>query len=78
NAPGTTGVLEAAVGGLRTLVLAEGPLVRSTHSMFLDGLKSRGHKLSFGFSSSGEKVELSRYGEFHYDNLIIFATMLGG
>ncbi|CAM9644828.1 unnamed protein product, partial [Discosporangium mesarthrocarpum] len=77
NAPATTGVLEAVVGGKRTLVLAEGPLVKSTHSMFLDALEARGHELSFGFASSGVSVTLSRYGEYHYDNLVVFAKGLG-
>lgn len=39
NAPGTTGVLEASVGGKRTLVLADGPQIQDTHSMFFAALK---------------------------------------
>lgn len=39
NAPGTTGLLEATVGGKRTLVLADGPTIKDSHSMFFDSLK---------------------------------------
>lgn len=39
NAPGTTGLLEATVGGKRTLVLADGPRIQDSHSMFFDVLK---------------------------------------
>lgn len=41
NAPGTTGVLEAAVGGKRTLVLADGPGIQDSHSIFFDDLQVR-------------------------------------
>lgn len=41
NAPGTTGMLEAAVGGKRTLVLADGPGIQDSHSMFFDALQVR-------------------------------------
>lgn len=39
NAPGTTGLLEAAVGGKRTLVLADGPRIQDSHSMFFSALQ---------------------------------------
>lgn len=39
NAPGTTGLLEATVGGKRTLVLADGPRIQDSHSMFFDALE---------------------------------------
>lgn len=39
NAPGTTGVLQASVGGKRTLVLADGPQIQDSHSMFFSALK---------------------------------------
>lgn len=41
NAPGTTGVLQASVGGKRTLVLADGPQIQDSHSMFFSALKVR-------------------------------------
>lgn len=41
NAPGTTGLLEAVVGGKRTLVLADGPRIQDSHSMFFDDLQVR-------------------------------------
>lgn len=41
NAPGTTGLLEAAVGGKRTLVLADWPQIQDSHSMFFSALKVR-------------------------------------
>lgn len=39
NAPGTTGLLESTVGGKRTLVVADGPRIKDSHSMFLDSLQ---------------------------------------
>lgn len=39
NAPGTTGLLEASVGGKRTLVIADGPQIEDSHSMFFSALK---------------------------------------
>lgn len=41
NAPGTTGLLEASVGGKRTLVIADGPQIEDSHSMFFSALKVR-------------------------------------
>lgn len=41
NAPGTTGVLQASVGGKRTLVLGDGPQIQDSHSMFFSALKVR-------------------------------------
>lgn len=39
NAPGTTGVLQASIGGKRTLVLADGPQIQDSHSMFFSALE---------------------------------------
>lgn len=39
NAPGTTGMLEAPIGGKQTLVLADSPQIRDTHSIFFDALQ---------------------------------------
>ncbi|CAM9249999.1 unnamed protein product [Ascophyllum nodosum] len=79
NAPATTGLLEASVGGKRTLVLADGPSIQDSHSMFFDALQERGHELVFRFPGvEGGKVELSLFGEKRFDNLIVLAQSLSG
>eukprot|EP00903_Cladosiphon_okamuranus_P011802 g11090.t1 len=79
NAPGTTGVLEASVGGKRTLVLADGPQIQDSHSMFFAALKARGHELAFRFAESpAADVPLTYFGEREFDNLILLAQSLTG
>lgn len=41
NAPGTTGILGAEVGGKRTLVLADGSRIQDSHSLFFSALEVR-------------------------------------
>jgi len=53
----------------KTLVLWS---IRDTHSLFFRSLKDRGYELSFKLASDAS-LNLSKYGEFLYDNLMIFA-----
>uniref|UniRef100_A0A803SZU0 Dolichyl-diphosphooligosaccharide--protein glycosyltransferase 48 kDa subunit n=1 Tax=Anolis carolinensis TaxID=28377 RepID=A0A803SZU0_ANOCA len=62
----------AAGGGTRTLVLLENLNLRDTHSLFLRSLADRGFDLSFR-TADDPGLSLIKYGEFLYDNLIIFA-----
>ncbi|CAN0096653.1 unnamed protein product, partial [Laminaria digitata] len=79
NAPGTTGLLEAAVGGKRTLVLADWPQIQDSHSMFFSALKARGHELAFRFSgTSGSNLPLTLFGEREFDNLVLLAQPVSG
>lgn len=60
------------VNGGRILVLVDNLNIRETHSIFLNSLKERGHKLTVK-SADDQSLALSKYGEHFYDHLIIFA-----
>uniref|UniRef100_A0A8C6H4L8 Dolichyl-diphosphooligosaccharide--protein glycosyltransferase 48 kDa subunit n=1 Tax=Mus spicilegus TaxID=10103 RepID=A0A8C6H4L8_MUSSI len=71
------GLLLAALGcvcasGPRTLVLLDNLNVRDTHSLFFRSLKDRGFELTFK-TADDPSLSLIKYGEFLYDNLIIFS-----
>ncbi len=61
----------ASEGG-KTLVLLENFSMKETHSVFFEDLKSRGHNLVFK-SADDPGLALSKYGEYLYENVIIFA-----
>jgi len=62
----------AAIEGKRTLVLVDDLAIASTHSIFFDSLKERGYTLDFSLPNNGE-IQFESFGEFQYDNLIIFS-----
>lgn len=62
---------EIAEGG-KTLVLLENLSVKETHSVFFADLKSRGHQLVFKLADD-PSLALAKYGEYLYENLIVFA-----
>ncbi|KAJ3643940.1 hypothetical protein Zmor_026620 [Zophobas morio] len=55
-----------------TLVLLDNQVIRETHSIFFKSLQERGYNLSFKIADDSSLV-LSKYGEYLYENLIIFA-----
>ncbi|XP_044263797.1 dolichyl-diphosphooligosaccharide--protein glycosyltransferase 48 kDa subunit [Tribolium madens] len=55
-----------------TLVLLDNQVIRETHSIFFKSLQERGYNLSFKIADDASLV-LSKYGEYLYENLIIFA-----
>uniref|UniRef100_A0A1B6J273 Dolichyl-diphosphooligosaccharide--protein glycosyltransferase 48 kDa subunit n=1 Tax=Homalodisca liturata TaxID=320908 RepID=A0A1B6J273_9HEMI len=55
-----------------TLVLLDNLAIKETHSMFFKSLKDRGYTLTFK-SADDANLLLSKYGEYLYENLIIFA-----
>lgn len=55
-----------------TLVLLDNLAIRETHSIFFKSLQERGYKLTFKLADDGSLV-LSKYGEFLYKHLILFA-----
>lgn len=55
-----------------TLVLLDNLAIRETHSIFFKSLQERGYKLTFKLADDASLV-LSKYGEYLYKNLIIFA-----
>ncbi|KAL3861042.1 hypothetical protein ACJMK2_007133 [Sinanodonta woodiana] len=56
----------------RTLVLVDNWTIRETHSVFFRSLKERGFDLTFK-TADDTSLSLVKYGEFLYDNLIIFS-----
>ncbi|XP_026540190.1 dolichyl-diphosphooligosaccharide--protein glycosyltransferase 48 kDa subunit [Notechis scutatus] len=59
-------------GGPRTLVLLENMNLKDTHSLFLGGLAERGFDLTFR-TADDPGLSLIKYGEFLYDNLVVFS-----
>ncbi|XP_058443540.1 dolichyl-diphosphooligosaccharide--protein glycosyltransferase 48 kDa subunit [Malaya genurostris] len=55
-----------------TLVLLDNLAIRETHSIFFKSLQERGYKLTFKLADDANLV-LSKYGEFLYKHLILFA-----
>lgn len=62
----------AAPSGKRTLVLVQSNDIKVTHSTFFKGLEAQGYKLTFSNADS-DSIKLHKYGDYLYDNLIIFA-----
>ncbi|XP_044732580.1 dolichyl-diphosphooligosaccharide--protein glycosyltransferase 48 kDa subunit isoform X2 [Chrysoperla carnea] len=58
--------------GGNTLVLLDNLVIRETHSIFFKSLQDRGFTLTFK-SADDQSLVLTKYGEYLYDNLIIFA-----
>ncbi|XP_035789939.1 dolichyl-diphosphooligosaccharide--protein glycosyltransferase 48 kDa subunit-like [Anopheles albimanus] len=55
-----------------TLVLLDNLAIKETHSIFFRSLQERGYKLTFKLADDAGLV-LSKYGEFLYSHLILFA-----
>ncbi|XP_058125793.1 dolichyl-diphosphooligosaccharide--protein glycosyltransferase 48 kDa subunit [Anopheles ziemanni] len=55
-----------------TLVLLDNLAIRETHSLFFKSLQERGYKLTYKLADDSSLV-LSKYGEFLYRHLIVFA-----
>ncbi|SPP88539.1 dolichyl-diphosphooligosaccharide--protein glycosyltransferase 48 kDa subunit [Drosophila guanche] len=56
----------------KTLVLLDNLAIRETHSIFFKSLQDRGFKLTYKLADDSSLL-LSRYGEYLYTNVIIFA-----
>ncbi|KAM9979739.1 hypothetical protein ACTFIZ_006008 [Dictyostelium cf. discoideum] len=61
----------ADIGGKRTLVVLDDLSIKKTHSTFFKNLENKGYKLQF--EQSNTKVVLEKYGDFNFDNLILFS-----
>lgn len=59
----------------RTLVLLDDLQIKSTHSIFFRSLEEKGHSLHF-FEAASPDLQLSKYGDYLYDNLVIFAPQV--
>lgn len=62
----------ATIQGKNTLVLLDNQVIKETHSLYFRYLEDRGYALTFKTADDATLV-LSKYGEFLFDNLIIFA-----
>jgi len=60
----------------KTLVMYDTPQIKSTHSAFFSSLEGQGHELTY--ASATEDIFLQKFGEFLYDNLVIFAPATEG
>ncbi|OWF43409.1 dolichyl-diphosphooligosaccharide--protein glycosyltransferase 48 kDa subunit-like [Mizuhopecten yessoensis] len=56
----------------RTLILVDNWSIRETHSVFFKSLRDQGFELTFKTADDGS-LALVKFGEFLYDNLIIFS-----
>lgn len=65
-------VTAVGVEGAKTLVLLENLSMKESYSVFFGDLQSRGSQLVFKLADD-PSLALSKYGEYLYDNLIIFA-----
>lgn len=65
-------IINVVHGGGDTLVLLDNLAIKETHSMFFKSLQERGYSLTFK-SADDANLVLSKYGEFLYQHLIIFA-----
>uniref|UniRef100_A0A0L8HT87 Dolichyl-diphosphooligosaccharide--protein glycosyltransferase 48 kDa subunit n=1 Tax=Octopus bimaculoides TaxID=37653 RepID=A0A0L8HT87_OCTBM len=64
-------------GGRRTLVLVDSWSLRETHSIFFKMLRDRHFEITFK-TADDSSLALTKYGEFLYDNLIIFSPSVEG
>ncbi len=64
--------VEGAKNSKKSLVLLENAAIKDSHSIFFQDLKSRGHQLTFKMADDAN-LALSKYGDYLYDNLIVFA-----
>lgn len=61
-----------AKNGKKALVLLENYSIKDSHSVFFSDLTSRGYQLVFKLADDSN-LALSKYGEYLYDHLIVFA-----
>lgn len=63
---------EAPIGyGKRVLAILDDLSIKASHSIFFKSLEGEGYKIDYVEAS--ETVQFQKYGEWQYDNLIIFA-----
>jgi oligosaccharyltransferase complex subunit beta len=66
------GSAEGAGGANRTLVLLDNWTIKETHSIFFKTLRDRGFDLTFK-TADDSSLSLIKYGEFLYENLVLFS-----
>lgn len=68
----TIGSFKPTAAGGPTLVLLDNLAIKETHSIFFKSLQDRGYVLTFKLADDATLL-LSKYGEYLYEHLIIFA-----
>jgi len=71
------GVTASSVEGNRVLVLLDSLNKQASHSLFFGDLTSRGYALTF-VQSDESSVELTHFGDYLYDHLIVFSPTTEG
>merc|ERR1712121_596949 len=61
-----------ATASKRTLVLVDNWSIRETHSSFFRSMRDQGFELTFK-TADDSSLALVKYGEFLYDNLVLFS-----
>ncbi|XP_025837356.1 dolichyl-diphosphooligosaccharide--protein glycosyltransferase 48 kDa subunit [Agrilus planipennis] len=61
-----------SISAKSTLVLLDNVLIKETHYTFFQSLRDRGYELTFKIADDSS-LHLAKYGEYIYENLIIFA-----
>ncbi|XP_021185355.3 dolichyl-diphosphooligosaccharide--protein glycosyltransferase 48 kDa subunit [Helicoverpa armigera] len=69
---GVIATLSLALAEQETLVLVDNLNIRETHSQFFKSLQDRGYTLTYKLADDPNLL-LSKYGEYLYKNLIVFA-----
>jgi oligosaccharyltransferase complex subunit beta len=69
-------IIAETTQGKRTLAVLESGTIKETHSIFFKSLADRGHKLTY-VTADTPSIPLHKYGEYLYDNLVIFAPKIG-
>eukprot|EP01117_Protostelium_nocturnum_P004515 TRINITY_DN1630_c0_g1_i1.p1 TRINITY_DN1630_c0_g1~~TRINITY_DN1630_c0_g1_i1.p1 ORF type:complete len:261 (+),score=92.63 TRINITY_DN1630_c0_g1_i1:192-974(+) len=59
--------------GKRVLVIVDDLSLQSSHSQYFDLLKEQGYSLEFLAADKANANKIHKYGEWFYDNLILFA-----
>lgn len=63
---------DAPIGyGKRVLAILDNTNIKNTHSIFFKSLEGEGYKIDY--VQAADSVDFQKYGEWQYDNLIIFA-----
>ncbi|KAF5306131.1 hypothetical protein FQR65_LT07407 [Abscondita terminalis] len=65
-------IFSSVSGAGNTLVLLDNQVIKETHSIFFRSLQDRGYQLTYKIADDSS-LHLSKYGEYLYDNLIVFA-----
>lgn len=70
-------IVSATAHKNRVLVLVDNTKIKQTHSIFLKSLEERGYQVTIK-RAEDQNLELIKYGEHLYDQLVLFAPSVQG